>query len=64
MVLKNTRKSFPDGFLPDAVVMGNVVVVEQTFTSASEAARMDRMLQEMGYTCIINERRGNELPQV
>ncbi|MCB1221304.1 MAG: hypothetical protein H7A35_16545 [Planctomycetales bacterium] len=56
--------SFPDGFLPDAVVMGNVVVVEQTFTSASEAARMDRMLQEMGYTCIINERRGNELPQV
>ncbi len=56
--------SFPEGFMPEAVVMGSVVVVEQIFSSASEAARMDRMLQEMGYTCIINERRGNELPQV
>lgn len=56
--------SFPAGFQPEAVVMGNVVVVEQIFTSASEAARMDSALREMGYTCIINERRGNELPQV
>ncbi|MCB1217213.1 hypothetical protein KDL44_07460 [bacterium] len=56
--------SFPEGFQPEAVVMGNVVVVEQTFSSAGEAAQMDGLLQEMGYTCIINERRGNELPQV
>ena len=56
--------SFPEDYSPEVVVMGNVVVVEQTFSSASEAARMDKLLQEMGYACIINERRGNELPQV
>jgi hypothetical protein len=56
--------SFPDGYSPAVVVMGNIVVVEQIFSSASEAARMNKLLQELGYACIINERRGNELPQV
>jgi len=57
------RGRFPEGFRPYALVVGDVVVVEQAFTNASAAARMDAALREMGYASVINERRGDELPR-
>jgi hypothetical protein len=57
------RGEFPAGFAPAALVLGDLVVVEQAFTNANEAAQMDAALKEMGYASVINERRGNELPQ-
>lgn len=57
------RGDFPAGYQPAALVLGDLVVVEQAFTNANEAAQMDAALKEMGYASVINERRGNELPQ-
>ena len=57
------RGSFPDGYSPSALVLGEVVVVEQAFTDPGLAASMDADLRAMGYASIINERRGDELPQ-
>jgi len=57
------RGGFPAGYQPAALVLGDLVVVEQAFTNANEAAQMDAALKEMGYASVINERRGNELPQ-
>ena len=54
---------FPAGFAPSVIVLGSTVVVEQVFNDAVEAAEMDAALREMGYATVINERRGNELPQ-
>ena len=54
---------FPEGYRPDALVMGDVVVVEQPFLSAERAADMDAKLRSMGYASVINARRGDELPQ-
>jgi hypothetical protein len=55
--------NFPAGYQPSALVLGDLVVIEQAFTNAVTAAQMDAALKEMGYACVINERRGNELPQ-
>jgi hypothetical protein len=55
--------SFPDGYRPDVLVLGQYVVVEQAFTEPAAAARMDAALRDLGYACVINERRGNELPE-
>jgi hypothetical protein len=57
------RGQFPEGYRPDALVMGDVVVVEQPFLSAEQAAGMDAKLRSMGYASVINARRGDELPQ-
>lgn len=54
---------FPPGFSPSVLVLGSTVVVEQVFDDAVQAAEMDSALREMGYATVINERRGNELPQ-
>jgi hypothetical protein len=40
-----------------------LVVVEQPFTDLTQAARVDAALRDMGYASMINERRGDELPQ-
>jgi hypothetical protein len=45
------------------LVLGQYVVVEQAFTEPAAAARMDAALRDLGYACVINERRGNELPE-
>lgn len=57
------QANFPAGYRPAALVLGDLVVIEQAFTNADTAAQMDAALKEMGYACVINERRGNELPQ-
>jgi len=57
------RGEFPQGFEPQVLVLGDVVVVEQAFPDASSAAAMDAALRDMGYASVINERRGDELPQ-
>lgn len=57
------RGGFPASYQPAALVLGDLVVVEQAFTNANEAAQMDAALKEMGYASVINERRGDELPQ-
>jgi hypothetical protein len=54
---------FPAGFAPMVLVLGGEVVVEQAFTDPEQAAGYDAALREMGYACVINERRGDELPQ-
>jgi hypothetical protein len=56
------QSKFPAGFTPYALVLGDVVVVEQAYTDAAEAAQMDAALRNMGYSSVINERRGDELP--
>ena len=53
---------FPDGYKPDVLVVGQLVVVEQAFTDAAQAADMDAALRKLGYACVINERGGSELP--
>jgi hypothetical protein len=53
---------FPDGYKPDVLVVGQLVVVEQAFTDAGQAAEMDAALRKLGYASVINERGGNELP--
>lgn len=55
--------SFPEGFRPDVLVIGQFVVVEQAFTEPTLAARMETELRQMGYASVINERGGAELPQ-
>jgi hypothetical protein len=54
---------FPDDYAPAVLVLGDVVVVEQVFTDPSKAAQMEEALRGLGYGTIINERRGDELPQ-
>jgi hypothetical protein len=55
--------SFPDGFSPSVLVLGNLVIVEAVFLDTREAVKMDASLRSMGYSSVINERPGNELPQ-
>jgi hypothetical protein len=55
--------TFPEGFRPQVLVLGNLVVVEQAFMDARSAVQMDASLRSMGYSSVINERRGSELPQ-
>jgi hypothetical protein len=54
--------NFPTGYSPRALILGNLVVVEQAFTDPAVAAQMDDELRAMGYSTVINERKGNELP--
>ncbi len=54
--------TFPTGFKPYALVLGNLVVVERAFTDPAQAAEYDAQLRDMGYASVINERRGDELP--
>jgi len=54
---------FPEGFTPKVLVLGKFVVIEDVFTDPAKAAEMDTALRSMGYSSVINERRGNELPQ-
>jgi hypothetical protein len=54
--------TFPEGFAPEALVLGSLIVVEQAFTDPAMAAQMDTQLRAMGYSTMINERKGNELP--
>lgn len=56
------QDKFPEGYHPSVLVMGDVVVVEQAFTDSAEAAHIDESLRSMGYSSVINERQGNELP--
>lgn len=53
----------PEGCKPAVLVLGKEIVVEQVFADASAAQAMDAALRELGYSTVINERRGNELPQ-
>jgi hypothetical protein len=55
---------FPAEYRPSVIVLGNVVVVEQAFTDGSAAQAADAALHELGYVTLINERKGNELPQL
>jgi hypothetical protein len=55
---------FPEGCHPSVIVLGDVVVVEQAFTDGSAAQAMDTALRGLGYVTLINERKGNELPQL
>jgi len=55
--------NFPDGFHPSVLVVGNLVVVEAVYTDTRDAVKMDAALRSMGYSSVINERPGNELPQ-
>ena len=57
------RRQFPPDFTPSVLVLGKVVVVEQAYADMPTAARVDASLRELGYSTVINERRGNELPQ-
>jgi hypothetical protein len=57
------RGSFPEGFHPEVLVVGNLVIVEAVFTDMRDAVKMDASLRSMGYSSVINERPGNELPQ-
>ncbi len=57
------RGELPEGYEPQVLVLGDVVVIEQAFPDASSAAAMDAALRDMGYASVINERRGDELPQ-
>ncbi|MCC7477663.1 hypothetical protein IT575_04310 [bacterium] len=56
------ESEFPEDYLPAVLVLGDVVVVEQSFTDPAKAAEIDNSLREMGYSSSINERQGNELP--
>jgi len=57
------QSSFPEGYNPSVLVMGSLVVVEQAFTDLTTATQLDAALRGMGYSSVINERLGNELPQ-
>jgi hypothetical protein len=57
------KAEFPAGYQPSALVLGDLVVVEQAFTDPASAAAVDAALRDMGYASVINERQGNELPQ-
>ena len=41
----------------------DLVVVEQVILDPANASKLDAALRDMGYASVINERRGNELPQ-
>lgn len=56
--------NFPPNCQPGVIVLGDVVVVEQAFLESSSAQAVDAALREMGYVTLINERKGNELPQL
>lgn len=58
------RGEFPAGYEPCVLVLGDVVVIEQAFADAAAAATVDAALRDMGYASVINERRGDELPQL
>jgi hypothetical protein len=53
---------FPAGYEPYVLVLGDVAVVECAFTDPAQAAKLDAELRGMGYSSVINERRGDELP--
>jgi hypothetical protein len=55
---------FPPDCHPNVIVLGDVVVVEQAFTDGSAAQAVDAALRSAGYVTLINERKGNELPQL
>ena len=55
--------SFPEGYNPSVLVMGEMVVVEQAYADITTASEVDAALKDMGYSSVINERMGNELPQ-
>lgn len=55
---------FPEQCHPSVIVLGDVVVVEQAFTDGSAAQAADAALRNAGYVTLINERKGNELPQL
>ena len=57
------RGNFPPGYNPRVLVLGEVVVVEQVYADPGQAARADEALREMGFSSVINQRRGNELPR-
>jgi hypothetical protein len=56
------RGGFPEGYQPVVLVLGDSVVVEQVFTDPAQAAEVEASLRDMGYSPMINERKGNELP--
>jgi len=53
---------FPPGIDPDILVIGNAFFVEAVFTTLAEAVDAAAALEKNGYTTIITERKGNELP--
>jgi hypothetical protein len=54
---------FPAGYSPQVLVLGQQAVVEAVYPDAQAAAAADAALQNLGYASVINERRGDELPQ-
>jgi len=57
------QSTFPAGYEPSVLVLGDLVVVEQVILDPANASKLDAALRDMGYASVINERRGNELPQ-
>jgi hypothetical protein len=55
---------WPDGALPSAIVLGDKVVLEYAYTDRAGAVSMQARLRDLGYSSLINERRGDQLPQV
>lgn len=56
--------ALPEGVNADVLVVGNAVFVEAVFLSLEEAAETAALLEKNGFTTLISERMGNELPRL
>jgi len=55
--------AFPPDYRPDILVLGNTVFVEAVYFTLEEAARVAGKLEKAGFTTLVSERQGNELPR-
>ncbi|OGK09258.1 MAG: hypothetical protein A2Y63_00580 [Candidatus Riflebacteria bacterium RBG_13_59_9] len=54
---------FPENFEPNVIVVGNAVFVEDTYLTLEEASVIVARLEKAGYSAMITERKGDELPR-
>jgi len=55
--------SLPEEYKPDVLVLGNTVFVEAVYFTLEEAAEVAGKLEKAGFTTLVSEREGNELPR-
>jgi hypothetical protein len=53
----------PLEYKPDVLVLGNAVFVEAIYFTLKEAAEVAGKLEKAGFSTLVSERRGNELPR-
>lgn len=55
--------AFPEDYQPDVLVLGNTVFVEAVYFTIDKAAEVAGKLEKAGFSTLVSERQGNELPR-